>query len=140
MLRSILLTAFLFLGFLTQAQSIIGKWRTIDDQTGKPISIVEIFEHQGRVFGRVIDILDPKAKKRTCASCEGEDKDKPIIGLVVIKGLQKQGKVYNGEILDPKFGKIYSCNVSLEGKDKLKVRGYLGISLLGRTQYWHRVK
>lgn len=140
MWRPVLITAFLLLGFIAQAQDVLGKWRTIDDQTGKPISIVEIFEYQGRVFGRVIDILDPKAKKRTCANCEGEDKDKPILGLVVIKGLQKQGKVYSGQILDPKFGKIYSCNISLEGTDKLKVRGYLGISLLGRTQYWHRVK
>jgi uncharacterized protein (DUF2147 family) len=62
------------------------------------------------------------------------------MGLIVIKGLTKDGNDYNGKILDPKHGKIYKCVVSLEEKDKLKVRGYVGISLFGRTQYWYRVK
>ncbi|MEN9656287.1 MAG: hypothetical protein RL311_1258, partial [Bacteroidota bacterium] len=70
----------------------------------------------------------------------GDDKNKPILGLNIIKGLSKDGAEYNsGEILDPKNGKLYKCALSLESKDKLKVRGYIGFSLIGRTQYWYRV-
>ena len=135
-----LLIVWLFAFGTAHAQGVLGRWRTIDDQTGKPISIVEIFEHKGKVFGRVVDILDPKARQKVCASCQGEDKNKPIIGLTIMKGLTREGQRYTGEILDPKHGRIYSCNISLENPDKLKVRGYLGVTLLGRTQYWHRVQ
>ena len=119
---------------------IVGKWKTIDDETGKAVSIVEIFEKQGKIFGRVIELLNPKDHNKTCENCDGEDKNKPILGLIVIKGLTKDGHDYTGKILDPKHGRIYQCNVKLESKDKLKVRGFVGISLFGRTQYWYRIK
>ena len=120
---------------------VIGKWKTIDDQTGKPISIVEIFENRGRFYGKVTEIFDSKSRNKTCSNCTGDDKDKPYLGLLVIKGLVKDGNEYNGgKILDPKHGKLYKCYINLEEKDKLKVRGYVGISLFGRTQYWQRVK
>lgn len=121
--------------------SVIGKWKTIDDETGKAISVVEIYEKNGKIYGKVVDILNPKDKGKTCVNCSGEDKNKPLLGLVVIKGLTKEGDEYtNGKILDPKHGKLYKCYISCEGPDKLKVRGYIGVSLIGRTQYWHRVK
>jgi uncharacterized protein (DUF2147 family) len=120
---------------------ITGKWKTIDDETGKPISVVEIFENKGKIYGKVVEIIDPKSKGKSCTNCSGEDKNKPVLGLTVIKGLTKDGDEYNGgKILDPKHGKLYKCYINLEEKDKLKVRGYIGISLFGRTQYWHRVK
>lgn len=123
------------------SQSVVGKWKTIDDETGKALAILEIYEKGGKIYGRVLEILNPKDRNKTCANCSGEDKDKPIIGLTVIKGLKKDGDEYNGgKILDPKSGKLYKCYINLEDKDKLKVRGYIGISLFGRTQYWHRVK
>ena len=120
---------------------MIGKWKTIDDETGKAISVVEIYERGGKIYGKVHDIIDPKDRNKICSNCTGEDKDKPIIGLTVIKGLVKDGAEYNsGKILDPKYGRLYKCFITLESKDKLKVRGYIGISLFGRTQYWHRIK
>ena len=122
-------------------QNIIGKWKTIDDETGKEKSIVEIFEKNGKVFGRILEVLDPEKKNKKCELCDGEDKNKSIQGLVIIKGLTKEDDEYsNGKILDPKNGKLYKCSISLESKDKLKVRGYIGISLIGRTQYWYRAK
>lgn len=133
----------LFTLFTSQLSSptVIGKWKTIDDQTGKPLSVVEIYEHQGKIYGKVVEILNAENRARKCVNCSGDDKNKPIMGLVVIKGLKKNGSEFsNGKILDPKSGKLYQCYIELENKDKLKVRGYLGISLLGRTQYWHRVK
>jgi len=123
-----------------QSQSVIGKWKTIDDATGEAKSIVEVFSKSGKIYAKVVDILDPATKNNLCKQCSGEDKNKAILGLIIIKGLSKDGSEYNsGEILDPKNGKLYKCALTLESKDKLKVRGYIGFSLLGRTQYWHRV-
>ena len=123
-----------------QSQSVVGKWKTIDDATGEAKSIVEVFSKSGKIYAKVVDILDPATKNNLCKQCSGEDKNKPILGLIIIKGLSKDGSEYNsGEILDPKNGKLYKCALILESKDKLKVRGYIGFSLLGRTQYWHRV-
>jgi uncharacterized protein (DUF2147 family) len=136
----------LYLGLLlfsltsfAQTPTVIGKWKTIDDETGKPKSIMEIYEKSGLIYGKVIEILEVENKKRLCTNCTGEDKNKPVLGLVVIKGLNKDGAEYNsGQILDPKNGKLYKCFITLEGKDKLKVRGYIGVSLFGRTQIWQR--
>ena len=120
--------------------SVIGKWKTIDDQTGEPKSIVEVFSKSGKIYAKVVEVLDLAHKNSLCHKCSGEDKNKPILGLTIIKGLSKEGSEYNsGEILDPKNGKLYKCSLSLESNDKLKIRGYIGFSLLGRTQYWHRV-
>ena len=135
------LFVFLLFSQFSFSQNIIGKWKTIDDETGKEKSIVEIFEKNGKVFGRILEVLDPEKKNKKCELCDGEDKNKSIQGLVIIKGLTKEDDEYsNGKILDPKNGKLYKCSISLESKDKLKVRGYIGISLIGRTQYWYRAK
>ena len=141
-MKSAILFIFIFFNSASFAQhSVIGKWKTIDDETGKALSVVEIYESKGKVYGKVIDILNPKNRNRVCENCSGEDKNKPIRGLIVIKGLSKDGNEYNsGKILDPKSGKLYQCYITLDSFDKLKVRGYIGISLLGRTQYWERIK
>lgn len=125
----------------SQSHTVIGKWKTLDDVTGKPVSVVEIFEKNKKIYGKVIEIFNPKTKVPRCEKCDGEDKNKPILGLIVIKGLIKDGNEYkNGKILDPKHGKIYKCFITLESKDVLKVRGFIGISLIGRTQFWERTK
>jgi len=126
--------------FSVQAQ-VTGKWKTIDDETGEPKSIVEIYEQNGKIYGKVVEILNPAKKNAKCTKCKGADKDKPILGLVIIRGLEKDGDEWtDGDILDPNKGKFYSCTIEMDGKDKLEVRGYMGISLLGRSQTWHRVK
>lgn len=123
------------------AQSVVGKWKTFDDKTGNAKSIVEITEKDGKIYGRIIEILNPNKKNDKCTKCPDQDKDKPLKGLVIIKGLTKDGKEYSdGKILDPVSGKLYKCTVSLDGKDKLKVRGYVGVSAFGRTQTWNRVE
>ncbi|SCX88024.1 DUF2147 domain-containing protein [Flavobacterium caeni] len=121
--------------------SILGKWKTIDDETGKAVSVIEIFESKGKIYGKIIELMNPKDRDKTCVNCTGSDKNKPILGLTVIKGLSKVGHEYtNGKILDPKHGKLYKSTIALETKDKLKVRGYIGVEFIGRTQYWERVK
>ena len=127
--------------FNTQGQSVLGKWKTIDDETGQAKSIVEIYEKSGKIYGKIIDIINPAKKKDLCLKCSGDDKNAPILGLIIIRGLEKDGDEYNGgKILDPLKGEEYKCLIALDGKDKLKVRGFVGFSLLGRTQYWFRVK
>jgi len=127
--------------FASQAQTAIGKWKTIDDETGKAKSVVEIYESNGKIYGKVVEILDKSKENKVCEACEGAKKDKPIKGMVILEGLSKKGSSWEGgTILDPTSGKVYKCIISLENKDKLKLRGYVGISLLGRTQYWERSK
>ncbi len=127
--------------FSVNAQTILGKWKTIDDKTGKAKSIVEIYQSKGKVYAKIVELLDKKLKNSRCTKCSGKDKNKPLIGLVVIKGLKKKdGKWQGGTILDPKSGKKYKCYITLEKKNKLKVRGFLGFALIGRTQYWYRAK
>lgn len=124
-----------------QSQSVIGKWKTIDDETGKPKSIVEVYENSGKIYAKIVEILDPKKQDKLCTECDGDEKNKPVLGMVIVKNLKKDGNEFNGgSITDPVNGKKYKCFITLENKDKLKVRGYIGISIIGRTQYWHRVK
>lgn len=120
-----------------------GLWRTIDDKTGKERSLVRITGANGVYEGKVEKILtrlpddDPD---HLCRKCEGERKDKPVIGMTILWGLRQDGDHYaGGEILDPKNGKIYRAKMTmLDGGKKLEVRGYIGISLLGRSQMWRR--
>lgn len=140
-MKTYFILGFLLISQISFSQTILGKWTTIDDETGNKKAVVEIFEDQGKLFGKIIEILEADKKKQRCTKCEGTDKDKPILGLTIIKGLIKNGSSYEGgEITDPKNGKIYRCKISLEGKEKLIVRGYLGISLFGRSQTWVRQK
>jgi len=121
------------------AQSVLGKWKTIDDKTGQAKSIVEISQNNGKIYGKVIEILTDK-KDAICDKCPGADKGKPIKGLTIIRGLIKDGSSYSGgTIIDPGTGKEYKCTIKLNGTDKLDVRGYVGIQALGRTQTWVRV-
>lgn len=130
----------LFISCSIQSQDIFGKWKTVDDETGANKSIVEIYEKNGKVYGRVIEILAPFDPETMCKDCEGEYKDKLILGLEIIKDLEKDGDVYkNGSIYDPENGKGYKCKIKLDKEtDKLQVRGF--IAFLYLTQYWERVK
>ena len=102
-------------------------------------SIVEIYEKDGKVFGKVIEILKPFDEKSLCQNCEDEYKDKPVLGLVIIKNLEKYEDYYNnGSIYDPENGKGYKCKIKLDTEtDKLQVRGF--IAFLYLTQYWIRI-
>lgn len=140
-LKFTLLLSMIIIVLSAQSQSVLGKWKTIDDATGDEKSIVEITERDGKIYGKVIELLNPAMKNLKCKDCSGDDKDKPVLGIEVIKGLKKDGDKYSdGKILDPSSGKLYKCTVSFDGADKLKVRGYVGISAFGRNQIWHRVK
>ena len=117
----------------------IGRWKTVDDKTGKPKAIVQIYEEKGKLYGKIEATLDPKAKK-ICEECRDERKGQPIVGMVILRGLAMHGDEYSGgDILDPDNGKVYRCKVRIEEHgSRLSVRGFIGFSLLGRSQVWTR--
>ncbi len=122
------------------AQTVFGKWKTIDDETGNEKSIVEIYQKDGKVYGKVLQVLEKGKENKVCDECKGDKKNKPVKGMVIVEGLKKDGNEYSGgTILDPKNGKEYKCYITLEDANKLKVRGFIGFALIGRTQYWYRV-
>ena len=129
----------LFFATLYYAQ-IEGKWKTIDDETGQEKSIVEIFKKSdGKYYGKVTQLLIKPANPN-CVDCKDDRKNKPILGMEVVRGLKKDGNEFTGgTITDPKTGKTYKCTITRSG-DKLNVRGYIGFSLIGRSQTWHKLK
>jgi len=127
------------------SQTIFGKWYS-KDEMGKIDSVIEVYEKDGKAFAKIIElwyrgsrVTDPKGLNEVCDLCEGENKGKKILGLNILEGLKKDGNEWSGgTILDPRNGKVYKCYIELINPNKLKIRGYIGISLLGVTAYWER--
>ena len=119
------------------AEPLAGNWKTVDEKSGKVVSEVQLYEQGGKLFGKIAGLTEPtdkQGKAKTCTKCEGADKDKPIVGLVIVQGLSPSGDRYKGgTILDPDDGKVYKAELWMEG-GKLKVRGYLGFFY--KTQTW----
>lgn len=141
-MRTLIFLSFLIITALpSTAQEFTGFWKTYDDKTGDATSIIKIYEEKGALFGKVDEILDPDDQNSVCEKCSGENKNQPVLGMVIIQDLKKKEDRYTGgTILDPTNGKTYKVTLTLDQPDRLRVRGYLGVSLLGRTQYWQRVK
>lgn len=124
---------------ILNAQSIVGTWKTIDDNDNIEKSLVQIYEKGDKYYGKVIELLRG-ATVEVCDECEGENKGKHIVGMDIIEGLEACKDYWKGgTVLDPGTGKTYKCYVELEEPDVLKLRGYIGFPALGRTQYWTRV-
>ena len=116
------------------AQSPVGFWQTIDDNTNEPRSIVEIYEKAGKVEGRIVKLINPEEPNPVCDKCEDERNGQPIEGMVIIEDLSQDGDEWaGGHILDPENGKSYRCRIWVE-EGTLRVRGYLAI--FRRTQTW----
>ncbi len=144
-MRTILIALLLFaspLAAFAQANTPVGHWRTIDDKTGKVKSVVEIYEtSNGTLAGKVLKVLhSDKGPNPVCDACKGDNHNKPVEGMVITWGLKQNGSTWDGgKILDPNNGKVYSAKLTpTEGGKKLQVRGYMGFSLLGRSQTWLR--
>lgn len=130
----LLLTLFVSTSF---AQSALGVWKTIDDETGEEKSQVEIYEKNGKVYGKIIKLLE--ADSDICTTCSGDRKNKPLVGMEIMWGMKKSGKTWKGgKIFSPQKDKTYSCKIWLDDANTLKVRGY--IAMFYRTQTWHRIK
>lgn len=126
------------LSFTTQGQSIIGEWETIDDDTKEKKAVIQIYKSNDLYFAKIIKSY-VSDKNAVCKNCKGARKGKPIVGLVIVENIKKDRDEFNnGTIMDPENGETYKCYLKLVNNNKLKVRGYLGFSLFGRTQYWIR--
>ena len=124
-----------------------GTWKQVDDATGKPTSIIQITETDGKLQGKVLQVMnetpDDIARDGSppkCTQCNGTNKDQPIVGMTIMWGVSKDGDQWDGgKILDPKTGKIYKVKLTLsDAGQKLDVHGYIGFALLGRSQVWER--
>ena len=143
-LSSIFALACVYATSVALAASPVGLWKTIDDETGRERSFIRIIVAGDTIEGTIEDIIsfpgdDPE---QLCRDCEGSLKDQPVIGMKIMWGLYGGGASWkDGYIVDPNNGKTYRCKLTVETDDQsMRVRGYSGISLLGRTQTWYRVQ
>ena len=114
-----------------QSNEIEDVWITQDDETGRKKSEVLLYKNNGKLYGKIINLLLEEDKGKLCVNCKGENKNLPIEGMVIVEGLKLNGKTWEeGTILDPKSGKTYSCYITFDDDNTLKVRGYIGFSLL----------
>lgn len=136
------LNVLFFLMFLTQVSAqddVFGVWKAIDDKDGQPTSNIEIYEKDGKAYGKIIKLYD-QPEDVICEKCPGDKKNTSVVGLEMLWGMKPKGKEWSGgRILDPEDGNTYKCKIALNKDGTLKLRGYIGIPALGRTQTWHRV-
>lgn len=142
-MKQIICSLFILLSAGCFAQSALGKWKTIDDETGKPKSIVEIYMKGDKLYGKVTELFrEPhEVQDPYCNLCEDDRKDQRVIGMDIIRDMEKDGTEWDdGTICDPKNGKIYDCSlwVDEDNPDLLQVRGY--VLFFFRTQTWERMK
>ncbi|KGL61100.1 MULTISPECIES: DUF2147 domain-containing protein [unclassified Polaribacter] len=141
MKKTLISLTFLIITASINAQNIFGKWHSTNENTGEVDSVIEVYKKDGKAFAKVVDIKDAARKDAVCEKCEDENKNRPILGLNILTGLEKDGEEWSGgNILDPRNGKIYKCYIKLIKPNKLKLRGYIGLALFGKTAYWERAE
>jgi uncharacterized protein (DUF2147 family) len=142
-MKRLLATIALLPGLVMAQSTPVGVWKTIDDDGKTAKSIVRVTETGGVLSAVIEKVLDPKAVNNRCDLCKDDRKDKPIVGLEILRGVKADGDGLwaGGEILDPKDGKTYKVRLKpIEGGARLEVRGYIGAPLFGRTQVWQRTE
>lgn len=119
----------------------VGLWSPLD-RSGKPVGLVAIYEKNGLYYGRIEPLSPKDDRSARCTHCTGSRKNQPLDGLVLMRHLHlRHGRYVGGDIVDPRTGRIYGCELHLiDGGRKLVMRGYLGIPLLGLSQVWQRMQ
>jgi len=124
------------------SQSVFGKWKTIDDRTGKPKAVIDVYQEDGLMHGKIEKILEEGKEEALCVKCDGERKNMPVLGMKIIDGLKKSddNKWKGKTLFDPEQAMTFRCKIWLnpDNPDELKVRGYL--AFIYRTQTWIRVE
>ncbi|MBV6643951.1 MAG: DUF2147 domain-containing protein [Cyclobacteriaceae bacterium] len=145
MMKYLFFCSLLTFALLSNGQSIVGKWKTVDDNSGKTRSEVEIYEKEGLVFGKILKIYTEPGEDPDpiCTDCDEDDPryKQKIIGMEIIRNMKydkKDDEYRDGDILDPENGSVYDCKLWTDEEGNLKVRGY--IMFLYRTQTWLRVE
>ncbi|MCK5440331.1 MAG: DUF2147 domain-containing protein [Maribacter sp.] len=140
--KLILLGIFLILPCTMQSQSVFGRWKTIDDRTGKPKAVIDIYKKEGLMYGHVVEILEEGKENALCTKCDGEFKDQPVLGMTIIEAAKENdvGEWKGKKLFDPQQAMTFRCKIWLnpENANELKVRGYL--VFIYRTQTWLRVE
>lgn len=136
----LLLSTFASIAHTAEVRSPVGLWKTVDDKTGLPRGLVRVYESGGKYFAKIEKSFAAGDEARVCSACTDERKNQPIMGLVFMRNVRPQGDEFvDGDILDSDSGTIYRCQFRLEDDGKrLVVRGFIGISLFGRSQIWYR--
>lgn len=132
-------------GFAAAQTTPVGLWKTIDDDGKTEKSLVRISEKDGVLSGAIEKIFDPAKQDSKCDKCSDERKDKPTLGMIILRNIKQDGDDKSlwdgGDILDPNNGKLYKARLKpIDGGKKLEMRGYIGMPMLGRTQTWVRVE
>ncbi|MFH6604244.1 DUF2147 domain-containing protein [Maribacter algicola] len=140
--RAILIIMLMSTSFWVSSQSVFGKWKTIDDRTGNPKAIISIYEKNGLMYGDVVKIVEKGKEYALCVKCDGDRKDKPVVGMTIIEGLEENedGEWKGKTLFDPEQAMTFRCKIWLnpDNANELKVRGYL--AFIYRTQTWIRVE
>lgn len=141
-MKSVLFTFALLLASNLFAQSCVGKWVTIDDETQTKKSVVELYKHEGKLYGKIVYLFPREGREPNpkCTLCTDDRKDQPLVGLQIVRGLSWDGSEWeDGTIVDPENGKVYTVKMWLyeDNPDRMHVRGYVGPFY--RTQTWLRV-
>jgi len=142
--RSFVLILLLISFSFANAQSVFGTWKTIDDRTGKPKGLIKIYEKNGMMYGKILEVLEEgtEGEQVLCTKCDGDMKDKPVIGMHIIKNGKKNGdNEWKGKhLFDPEQAMTFRFKIWLnpDNSDELKVRGYL--AFIYRTQTWVRAE
>ncbi len=139
--KFLLIIIILLFSNIGQSQSIFGKWETIDDRTGNPKGIINIYEKDGLMYGEISKIVEPGKENLLCVKCDGDLKNKSVVGITIIKaGKKNKDDEWKGKFLfDPEQAMTFRFKIWLnpDNSNELKVRGYL--AFLYRTQTWIRV-
>lgn len=140
-MKNVFLVALLcFSAVQLYAQSPLGKWKTIDHETGDAESYVTIYEKDGKLFGSITQLLIAEHKGAVCTKCKGVQQNQAIEGMEILTNLEKDGSKWQGEVLDVKSGKVYSCQVKVKSDEELELRAYIGAPFLGKTLHWYRAE
>lgn len=139
MKKALLLTTFAMMSIIAISQTCVGKWTTIDDKTGKKKSIVDLYKHEGKLYGKIVHLYPREGREDNpkCTLCTDDRKNQPLVGMQLVRGLKWNGKEWEGgTIVDPENGKTYKVKIWLDeaNPNKLNVRGYVGP--IYRTQTW----
>ena len=141
MKKKLVLIFSVFFTISSFSQTIFGNWNSYDEETNKIESVIEVYEKDSKAFAKIISISDSNRSAATCVECSGKRKNAAILGMNILTGLTKDGNEWSGgKILDPKNGKEYKCYIQLLDDNTLKLRGYIGLSMFGRTAIWKRAK
>jgi uncharacterized protein (DUF2147 family) len=128
-----------FISNVIYCQSIVGKWKTIDEKTKKELAVIEIYQKNNKYYGKLIKIINVLSSHAECEKCSAKIKNNSLIGKNVIISLNREDKEFKGFLIDPFSDKKYKCIIKYINNNFLNVTAYIGFPIFGRSQNWVRI-